>query len=71
MGGNSISTLIGIGAYLIILIYLGVRYARRSNSSLEEYFLANRGFGPWVAAMSAEASAEIEQEFEKAKTAEF
>jgi len=56
MGGNSISTLIGIGAYLIILIYFGIRYARRSNSSLEEYFLANRGFGPWVAAMSAEAS---------------
>jgi len=56
MGGDSIYTILGIGAYLLVLIYLGISYARRSNSSPEEYFLANRGFGPWVAAMSAEAS---------------
>jgi sodium/proline symporter len=49
-------TLIGIGAYLFVMIAVGLWYARRSNSSPEEYFLAKRGFGPWVAALSAEAS---------------
>jgi sodium/proline symporter len=38
------------------MITIGLWYARRSNSNVEEYFLARRGFGPWVAALSAEAS---------------
>jgi sodium/proline symporter len=49
-------TLIGIGAYLVVMIIIGLWYARKSNESPEEYFLARRGFGPWVAALSAEAS---------------
>ncbi|MDR0568970.1 MAG: sodium/proline symporter [Spirochaetaceae bacterium] len=49
-------TLIGMGVYLVIMIVIGIWYARRSNSSPEEYFLGNRGLGPWVAAISAEAS---------------
>ena len=49
-------TLIGMGAYLLVMIAIGLWYARRSNSDPEEYFLAKRGFGPWVAALSAEAS---------------
>jgi sodium/proline symporter len=53
--GNS-QTLIGIGAYLVVMIVLGLWYARRSNSNPEEFFLARRGFGPWVTAISAEAS---------------
>jgi len=56
MNSPNIQYLTGIGAYLIMVIVLGVWYARRSNRSPESYFLANRGFGPWVAAMSAEAS---------------
>ena len=56
MNVGNIQTLIGIGAYLVMMIVLGLWYARRSNSNLEEYFLARRGFGPWVAALSAEAS---------------
>jgi sodium/proline symporter len=38
------------------MIVIGLWYARKSNTNPEEYFLANRGFGPWVAALSAEAS---------------
>jgi sodium/proline symporter len=38
------------------MIIIGLWYARRSNTNREEYFLANRGFGPWVGALSAEAS---------------
>jgi sodium/proline symporter len=38
------------------MIIVGLWYARRSNTDPEEYFLAKRGLGPWVAALSAEAS---------------
>ncbi|MDR1445216.1 MAG: sodium/proline symporter [Treponema sp.] len=49
-------TLVGIGAYLLGMIIIGVWCARKSNTNPEEYFLASRGLGPWVAALSAEAS---------------
>jgi sodium/proline symporter len=52
----NLQTLIGMGGYLLVMILIGLWYARRSNSNPEEYFLAKRGFGPWVAALSAEAS---------------
>ena len=55
MTGN-IQMLIGIAAYLVTMVTIGLWYARRSNTNLEEYFLAKRRFGPWVAALSAEAS---------------
>jgi sodium/proline symporter len=48
--------LIGVGAYLVAMVAIGLWYARRSNTNLEEYFIAKRSFGPWVAALSAEAS---------------
>ena len=51
-----LQTLIGIGAFLITMIVFGLYYFRRSNSSLDEYFLAKRSFGPLVTALSAEAS---------------
>jgi sodium/proline symporter len=56
MSGITTSTLIGIGAYLLVMIAIGLWYARRSSATVEEYFLAKRSFGPWVAALSAEAS---------------
>ena len=56
MAGANVQTLIGIFAYLLVVIAVGLWYARRSNTGIEEYFLGNRGLGPWVAAMSAEAS---------------
>jgi sodium/proline symporter len=48
-------TLAGIGVYLLAMIVIGLHYAK-SNMSSEEYFLANRSLGPWVTALSAEAS---------------
>jgi sodium/proline symporter len=39
-----------------MVVILGLWYAKRSNSNPEEFFLARRGFGPWMAALSAEAS---------------
>ncbi|GHU88321.1 sodium:proline symporter [Spirochaetia bacterium] len=56
MSGATVQTLIGMGAYLLVMITVGLWYARRSNSNPEQYFLGSRGLGPWVAAMSAEAS---------------
>jgi sodium/proline symporter len=56
MTTETLHTLFGIGGYLLVMIAIGLWYARRSNSNPEEYFLGNRGLGPWVAAMSAEAS---------------
>ncbi|GHV75308.1 sodium:proline symporter [Spirochaetia bacterium] len=53
---GSVQTLIGMGAYLVLIIAIGLWFARRSNSNPEEFFLGKRGLGPWVAAMSAEAS---------------
>lgn len=56
MTTESWHTLFGMGGYLLVMIAIGLWYARRSNNNPEEYFLGNRGLGPWVAAMSAEAS---------------
>ncbi len=49
---------IAFTAYTLAIVAVGLisaRYARRSN---EDYFLAGRGLGPWIAALSASASSE-------------
>ncbi|MDR2186111.1 MAG: sodium/proline symporter [Treponema sp.] len=56
MAAVNFQTLFGMGAYLVAMIVIGLWYASRSNSNPEEYFLARRSFGPWLAALSAEAS---------------
>ncbi|MDR3115822.1 MAG: sodium/proline symporter PutP [Treponema sp.] len=56
MAAANVQMLIGIGLYLIAMVVIGLWCARRSNANPEEYFLARRGFGPWLAALSAEAS---------------
>jgi Na+/pantothenate symporter len=38
------------------VIAIGVWYAKKANKSTEDYFLGGRTLGPWVSAMSAEAS---------------
>ena len=42
--------------YMLIVILIGVFFAKRSQANSENYFLGGRTLGPWVAAMSAEAS---------------
>lgn len=51
-----IQYLISIVAYMTAVILIGVFCAKRANKSSEEYFLGGRSLGPWVSAMSAEAS---------------
>ncbi|MDD6144623.1 MAG: sodium/proline symporter [bacterium] len=56
MNGSSIRILIAMIIYMAAVIGIGLWYARRANKSSEEYFLGGRSLGPWVTAMSAEAS---------------
>ena len=56
MNGNTIQILIAMVIYMSAVILIGVLYAKRANKSSEEYFLGGRSLGPWVTAMSAEAS---------------
>lgn len=56
MDGNTIQILIAMIVYMAVVIGIGVFYARRANKNSEAYFLGGRSLGPWVTAMSAEAS---------------
>ena len=56
MDSEKIQLLIAMVAYMLIVIGIGVFFARRSHANSENYFLGGRSLGPWVAAMSAEAS---------------
>ena len=54
--GDTIQILIAMVIYMAIVIIIGVAFAKRANKNSEEYFLGGRSLGPWVTAMSAEAS---------------
>ena len=56
MSENTIQILIAMVVYMTAVIGIGIIYARRANKNSEEYFLGGRSLGPWVTAMSAEAS---------------
>jgi len=56
MNGNTIQILIAMVIYMAAVILIGLVYAKRANKNSEEYFLGGRSLGPWVTAMSAEAS---------------
>ncbi len=56
MDSSTLQILIAMCGYMAIVIIIGVVFARRANQNSENYFLGGRSLGPWVAAMSAEAS---------------
>ena len=53
---SDVLVMVAIGLYLVMTISIGVIFAKRANKNSEEFFLGGRSLGPWVAAMSAEAS---------------
>ena len=53
---NQAVILIVMAGYMLMIIAIGILFARRSNKNAESYFLGGRTLGPWVSAMSAEAS---------------
>ena len=54
--GSTTQVLIAMIIYMSAVILIGVLCAKRANKNSEEYFLGGRSLGPWVTAMSAEAS---------------
>ena len=51
-----IQILIAMAIYMAVVIGIGIVFAKKANASSEHYFLGGRSLGPWVTAMSAEAS---------------
>ena len=56
MNSQTIQILIAMTVYMAIVIGIGVVFAKQANKNSENYFLGGRSLGPWVTAMSAEAS---------------
>ena len=56
MNTDSMQVLLAMVIYMAAVIGIGLVYAKRANSNSENYFLGGRSLGPWVTAMSAEAS---------------
>lgn len=56
MPANSAQILFSMCLYLVMIITVGVVVSKRSNQNTDNFFLGGRSLGPWVTAMSAEAS---------------
>ncbi len=56
MKPETIQILISMIFYMAVVVAIGIIFSKRANKSSENYFLGGRSLGPWVTAMSAEAS---------------
>ncbi len=56
MSGDQIQILVAMCVYMAVMIVIGIYFTKRANESSDNYFIGGRKLGPWVAAMSAEAS---------------
>lgn len=54
--GDRMQIVVAMCSYMVLVIGIGLYYAKRANESSENYFIGGRSLGPWVTAMSAEAS---------------
>ena len=52
---EKVCIILAIIVYLAVLLYLGFKYSKK-NLSVSDYYLGGRKLGPYVTAMSAEAS---------------
>ena len=52
----SLQTLITMALYMVVMILIGVYFTKFANADTENFFIGGRKLGPWIAAMSAEAS---------------
>ncbi len=53
---DTFQIIIAMVAYMAAVIVIGFVFAKKANKNSENYFLGGRSLGPWVTAMSAEAS---------------
>ena len=56
MEPGTLQILITMICYMLIVVGIGIFFMKRANKNSENYFIGGRTLGPWVAAMSAEAS---------------
>ena len=56
MNSGTIQIFVAMIIYFIIVVSVGLCFAKRSNKNSAEYYLGGRSLGPFVTAMSAEAS---------------
>ena len=56
MSPETLQILIAMVAYMLVVVIIGIVFAKRAQQSSSHFFLGGRSLGPWVAAMSAEAS---------------
>ena len=56
MDSKTIQILISMVVYMAVVVGIGIIFAKKANANSENYFLGGRSLGPWVTAMSAEAS---------------
>jgi len=56
MSGQQIQILVAMCIYLLLVVAIGIYYMKAANESSDNYFIGGRKLGPWIAAMSAEAS---------------
>lgn len=56
MDSSTIQILIAMIVYMAAVVAIGIIFAKRANANSENYYLGGRSLGPWVTAMSAEAS---------------
>lgn len=56
MTSSTFQILIAMIIYMAAVVAIGIIFAKTANKSSENYFLGGRSLGPWVTAMSAEAS---------------
>ena len=56
MDSQTIQIMIAMIIYMAAVIVIGLWFAKQANKNSENYFLGGRSLGPWVTAMSAEAS---------------
>lgn len=53
---DRVQILIAMSSYMAVIIGIGIYYAKMANKNPENYFIGGRSLGPWVSALSAEAS---------------
>jgi sodium/proline symporter len=56
MSGDKVQILTAMCLYMAVVIGIGVYYAKRANENSDNYLIGGRQMGPWITAMSAEAS---------------
>ncbi len=56
MNSETLQILIAMIIYMAAVIVIGIVFAKKANVNSENYYLGGRSLGPWITAMSAEAS---------------